>query len=207
MADAEVQNYVLFLLQIHGDALMATKEFKQAGVLYYQVCKVYNRWKVNNRIMDVVEPCDATAADLTREVCEFGVDDYIRTKASYAESIMNMGDIQQAIQKFENAKFSIENEIVYENPMIYVNICNQLANCYLLLPEKDLDKALENFELSLCTISKIESEKAADRCEGTDQISPLIVAKICLNIAIIRSQLGDLQEAVYMHEKSLMYKS
>ena len=63
-----------------------------------------------------------------------------------------------AIQKFENAKFSIENEIVYENPMVYVNICNQLANCYLLIKNKDLDKALENFELSLCMIYKMEKE-------------------------------------------------
>ena len=105
MTDSEIQNYVLFLLQIHGDSLMATKDFKQASRLYYQVCKVYNRWKVNNRVMDVLQDADATAGDLSKEVCEFGVDDYIRTKASYAESIMNMGDVQQAVQKFENAKF------------------------------------------------------------------------------------------------------
>ena len=41
--------------------------------------------------------------------CEFGVDDYIRTKARYAECIMNMGDLLLAIDKFENAKSSIEN--------------------------------------------------------------------------------------------------
>ena len=34
---------------------------------------------------------------MQNEICEFGVDDYIRTKASYAESIMNMGDYQTAI--------------------------------------------------------------------------------------------------------------
>jgi len=130
---------------------------------------------------------DATASDMTKELCEFGVDDYIRTKASYAESIMNMGDVELAIQKFENAKFSIENEIVYENPMVYVNICNQLANCYLQTKDKDLTKALENFELSLCMINKMEAEKAVDGFDGPQQISPLIVAKICLNIALIRS--------------------
>jgi hypothetical protein len=63
---------------------------------------------------------------------EFGVDDYIKAKANYAESIMNSGDIDHAIDKFENVKKTIENEIVYENPMLYVNICNQLGNCYLL---------------------------------------------------------------------------
>jgi hypothetical protein len=45
---------------------------------------------------------------------------------------MNSGDIDHAIDKFENVKKTIENEIVYENPMLYVNICNQLGNCYLL---------------------------------------------------------------------------
>ena len=40
-----------------------------------------------------------------------------------------------------------------------------------------------------------------------DKISPLVISKICLNIAIIRSQMGNHQEAVFMHEKSLAYKS
>jgi DUF438 domain-containing protein len=62
---------------------------------------------------------------------EFGVDDYIRAKSKYAETIMRLGDVRDAIEKFENTKRSIENEIVYENPMILVNICNQLGNCYL----------------------------------------------------------------------------
>jgi hypothetical protein len=55
---------------------------------------------------------------------EFGVDDYIKAKANYAESIMNCGDIDHAIDKFDNVKKTIENEIVYENPMLYVNVCN-----------------------------------------------------------------------------------
>lgn len=55
-------------------------------------------------------------------------------------------------------------------------------------------------------INKMEAEKAVDG-GGSEQISPLIVAKICLNIAIIRSQLGDFSEAVCMHERSLMYKA
>ena len=86
--------------------------------------------------------------------------------------------------------------------MVYVNICNQLANCYLLIPDKDLDKALENFELSLSMIHKMEREQPE-----TAQVSPLVVGKICLNIALIRSQCGDVAEAVLMHEKSLTYKA
>ena len=64
---------------------------------------------------------------------EFGVDEYIRAKASYAECIMNLGQTQHAIDKFENVKKAVESEIVYENPLLFVNVCNQLGNCYLLL--------------------------------------------------------------------------
>ena len=114
---------------------------------------------------------------------------------------MNLGELKHAIEKFENVKKSIENEIVYENPMLFVNICNQLGNCYLNTDR--LQKALDNFELSLRMITKIEDER-----EAADQpTSPLVVAKLCLNIALIRSKLGFYEEAVYMHERSLMYKS
>ena len=64
-------------------------------------------------------------------IYEFGNDDYIKAKAGYAESLMMVGENDNAIDKFENTKKTIENEIIYENPMIYVNLCNQLANCYL----------------------------------------------------------------------------
>jgi len=61
-------------------------------------------------------------------------------------------------------------------------------------------------------INKIESEKKTgvntkEDMNRIDQVSPLVVAKICLNIAIIRSQMGYYPEAVFMHEKSLEYKS
>ena len=96
-------------------------------------------------------------SDSESNMVEFGVDDYIRAKSRYAESIMRQGDVRDAIEKFENTKRSIENEIVYENPMILVNICNQLGNCYLRT--KKLDYALDNFETSLCLINKVENEK------------------------------------------------
>jgi hypothetical protein len=65
--------------------------------VYYLTCKVYNRWKINNQ--------GGFGADRDLEA-EFGVDDYIRTKASYAESLMNLGDLPNAIEKYENAKKS-----------------------------------------------------------------------------------------------------
>ncbi len=66
---------------------------------------------------------------------------------------MNCGDIDHAIDKFENVKKTIENEIVYENPMLYVNVCNQLGNCFLL--KQNLQRAINHFEVSLCMINKI----------------------------------------------------
>lgn len=85
---------------------------------------------------------------------EFGVDDYIQVKANYAEAIMNEGDLQLACEKFEAAKKNIEDEIVYEFPLLFVNLCNQLANCYLLMG--DSRNALANFEQSLRLINSIE---------------------------------------------------
>lgn len=123
---------------------------------------------------------------------------------------MNCGDIDHAIDKFQNVKKTIENEIIYENPMLYVNVCNQLGNCFLL--KQNLKRAVSHFEISLSMINKLQSEKIAEAgmkpdAENFDKISPLIISKICLNIAIIRSQMGNHQEAVFMHEKSLAYKS
>ena len=88
---------------------------------------------------------------------------------------MNLGQIPDAITKFESTKTQIENEIIYDNPLIFINVCNQLANCYLV--GENLPKALDNFESSLCVINRLDQA----------QISHKMVGKICLNIAMIRS--------------------
>lgn len=186
LGELDLQNYVLFIYQLYAESLLRKSHNEEAKAIFYDVCKVYNRWKINNRTL--LEIADLDPDD--QRIFEFGIDDYIKAKASYAESIMNCGQIDHAIQKFENTKKTIENEIIYENPMIYVNVCNQLANCYL--QRQDTLKALSNFEISLSMISKIESEKQAEiSVQGkhyqVDRVSPLVVAKICLNIAIIRS--------------------
>ena len=90
---------------------MLTLDFKRANKVFYSLCKNYNLWKVKNQ-NKVPHPF------------EFGVDEYIRVKASYAECLMNLGQLQHAIDKFENTKKSVENEIVYENPLLFVNVCN-----------------------------------------------------------------------------------
>lgn len=121
----EIQNFILHLQQILADSFLIEGEYKKAAKVFYSICKCYNQWKVTKRK-------EVEARDPRPSPHEFGVDEYIRTKASYAECLMNLGQIQHAIDKFENAKRAIENEIVYENPMLFVNVCNQLGNCYLI---------------------------------------------------------------------------
>ena len=55
--------------------------------MFYEVCKIYNRWKINNRTLQEVSDLDP----VHMRIFEFGIDDYIKAKASYAESIMNCG--------------------------------------------------------------------------------------------------------------------
>jgi tetratricopeptide (TPR) repeat protein len=86
---------------------------------------------------------------------------------------MNLGQIKDAVDKFENTKRAIENEIVYENPLLFVNICNLLGNCYL--QQNQLKKALDNYESSLCLINRMVE----------NEVSPEFTGKLCLNIAMI----------------------
>ena len=120
---------------------MRKGNWKMAREAYYLCAKVYNRWKVNNEAVLANDEAELVESPIP---LEFGVDDYIALKAAYAEAIMNDGDIDQALDKFENVKRNIETEIVYENPYLFVNVCNQLANCYLL--KSRMKMALENFE-------------------------------------------------------------
>lgn len=195
LSDNDLQNYVLFTHWALGTALLQTKEYVKANDTFYLICKLYNRWKINNEAAARMPEGQASV--------EFGVDDYIRAKASYAECLMNLGEVDHAIDKFENVKKSILKEIVYDNPLVYVNVCNLLGNCYLA---KNYSRpALENFEQSITMIAKLQEDKdCVDQLNA--EVSPLVAAKICLNIALIRAELGDLIESVFMHEKSLNYK-
>lgn len=141
---------------MYAESLIRKGYNEEAKNIFYDICKVYNRWKINNRTLQDISDLDPN----NDRIFEFGIDDYIKAKASYAESIMNCGQIDHAIDKFENTKNQIENEIIYENPMIYVNVCNQLGNCYLL--KMNSERALQNFEISLNMISNIEAEKQVE---------------------------------------------
>lgn len=104
---------------------------------------------------------------------EFSNDDYIQLRANEAECLLNCGKVFDAIEKFEKVKKDINQEVVFDQPLLYINVCNQLGNCYLRVD--DQNKALDNFESSLCLINK----------GGDGLVSDHIIAKICSNIALI----------------------
>lgn len=55
---------------------------------------------------------------------EFGVDDYIKARAGLAECLMNCNRHNEAIQKFEGVKRKIESEVIFDKPILFINICN-----------------------------------------------------------------------------------
>ena len=93
-------------------------------------------------------------------------------------------------------KRKIEAEVIFDKPILFINICNQLGNCYL--KEGNLEAAKDNFEQSLRLIQKVD--------KTSDKISDAIVAKIYLNLGIIASHKGEHQSALYLHEKCLEYR-
>ena len=84
---------------------------------------------------------------------EFGVDDYIKARAGLAECLMNCERFDDAVYKFEGVKKKIEAEVVFDKPILFINVCNQLGNCYLRVG--NLMAAKENFEQSLRLILKV----------------------------------------------------
>ena len=112
---------------------------------------------------------------------EFGVDDYIKARAGLAECLMNCDRPSEAIQKFEGVKRKIEAEVVFDKPILFINICNQLGNCYLKVG--NLEAAKDNFEQSLRLIHKVD--------KTTDKINEAIVGKIYLNLGIIAEHQND----------------
>lgn len=71
-------DHILHILLLLADSLMLIKEYKKGSKVFYSLSKHYNLWKVKANT-----PCESGMI--------FGVDEYIRTKASYAECLMNLG--------------------------------------------------------------------------------------------------------------------
>lgn len=81
----ETQNHILHIESILADSLMMLANHRRANKVFYNLCKYYNHAKVKNQ--DKFKDVKVNSP----EMHEFGVDEYIRVKASYAECIMNLG--------------------------------------------------------------------------------------------------------------------
>ena len=77
----DTQEFILHLYAILANALMLDKQFKKASEVFYNICKLFNKWKTKS----------STARRSPIHSHEFGVDEYIRTKASYAECLVHIG--------------------------------------------------------------------------------------------------------------------
>jgi hypothetical protein len=66
--------------------------------------------------------------------------------------------------------------VVYENPQLFINICNLLGNCYIKLAvnEEYYKLALDNFESSLALLEEFDDQDTS------------ILKILCLNAAILR---------------------
>ena len=95
----------------------------------------------------------------------------------------------------------MESLIVFEDSVLYINVCNQLGNCYFKLNESD--KALENLQLSLLSIHKVRGKTSS---LALSPIDDLMTAKICRNIAIIAELKGYINDAIKMNEQCLVFK-
>lgn len=67
---------------------------------------------------------------------------------------------------------------MFDKPVLLINVCNQLGNCYL--KEQRRSEARENFEQSLVLIGKLDST--------SERISDKVISTIYLNLAVIASE-------------------
>ena len=81
---------------------------------------------------------------------EFSKDDYIIAKTAFGECLASLGKATDCIRVFEEVKRDIFKEVIFDNWLLLVNVCNQLGNQYMRRGEQN--KALENYEHSLYII-------------------------------------------------------
>ena len=93
----------------------------------------------------------------------------------------------------------MESLIIFEDSVLYIHVCNQLGNCYFKIG--DMDKALENLQLSLLSIHNNKGDESKQR------VDHLITAKICRNIAIMADMKGYHNDCIKMNEQSLLFKT
>ena len=185
----ETANLLLHIHKIWGDIQMMKGRHKKAVEIYTELTELYTIWKSCSYRSTVEYWIDY-------QEYEFTDDHILEAKSSLGEALMSCGETVQAVDRFEEAKRQFQKCLVFSNELIYINIWNQLANCYIKLDKKD--KALENFEISRKMLEDSKEDLPVDS---------LILAKIKSNIASIYFDTKDkLLEAIKLYQDSLILK-
>ena len=147
-------NNCLHILALKAESYLLVSNFEKAAHTFNQVCHLYNHWVGRKNLKEkgsmlnlsaaIAVDLDSLVQRLDNSALEFGIDEYIKARAGLSECYMNSGKYDLAIQKFEGVKRRIQSEIVFDKPIMFINICNQLGNCFLKV--QNLQAARENFE-------------------------------------------------------------
>jgi len=120
----------LHILALKAECYLLTDQNAKGVTTFNQVCHLYNFWDFQTRKGEVNEDAQLSGEEahlmrkLNSSALEFGVDDYIKARAGLAECLMNCGRADEAIQKFEGVKRKIEAEVIFDKPILFVNVCN-----------------------------------------------------------------------------------
>ena len=121
----------LHILALKAECQLLTEQFAKGAQTFKQVCHLYNFWDFQTKNGPIEDEDDELSPDeahlmrkLNSSALEFGVDDYIKARAGLAECLMNCNKLPEAISKFEGVKKKIESEVVFDKPILFINICN-----------------------------------------------------------------------------------
>jgi len=118
----ELTDPILHILATQGDSYALIGHNDKAVEVLTLVCKLYNKWKVVKREDPNYEKPKSSGKLMS--AYEFGIDDSIKVRASLAECLMNCGRNEDAIEKFESVKKCVLQEVVFDKPVLMVNIYN-----------------------------------------------------------------------------------
>jgi len=132
----ELSYYVLHILTLKATAQYKHDTLQKAQQTYLQVSYLYERWRTNKYQEPLAQMSEVHQKNI------FGTEEYIQARAMCAECLQIMGNLHDAIEHYELIKRDMETLIIFEDSVLYINVCNQLGNCYYKI--NDLDRALEN---------------------------------------------------------------
>lgn len=105
--------------------------------------KSYNRW------LNHTGPASVMPIKLPKETFSFGTDEYLKVLACIAECLSHKGRYMEAIKKFESVKRKILSEVVFDKPILLINIMCQMGNCHMRLNSLGLARTMYTEALGL----------------------------------------------------------